>query len=73
MSYCGSDEDLTEFEGKYFSPEACFTGVTLPYNGHYSALRDDVREKAGLYPTAERVADLTIGPSGMGKLKKDKN
>ena len=71
--YCGSDEDLTEFEGKYFSPEACFTGVVIPDNGHDSTLHTNVQEKVGLYPAAERAADLAVGANGKRANKYAKN
>lgn len=59
--YCGDAEGLTEFEGQFFDPKACFTGAITPAAGHDLNLHLNARTT---YNTAKKFADMAIGPNG---------
>ncbi|MGH3089324.1 MAG: alpha/beta hydrolase [Rubrobacteraceae bacterium] len=59
--YCGSGKDLTEFEGQFFEEAACFKARIVPDAGHDLNLHKNARTT---YQTAERFADMAVGPNG---------
>ena len=59
--YCGSNQALTQFEGQFFSPEACITAAVVPYTGHMLNLHKSAPIE---FAIAKYFADSAVGPNG---------
>lgn len=60
--YCGSDQDLTKFEGQFFDEDStCFTAAVVSKTGHMLNLHKSAHEQ---FRIAERFMDMAVGPHG---------